>query len=127
MNNTAAYNAYTQNNLQIESPQRLVEMMYEGILRFASLAKRSFENKDIEKQVYWVNRCIAIFSELVGSLDYERGGDVSHYLSGLYTHQIKILSEAIAHDKAENLDETINVVKGLLEAWKEVHQNQNNG
>jgi flagellar protein FliS len=123
MNNTAAYNAYTQNNLQIESPQRLVEMMYEGILRFASLAKRSFENKDIEKQVYWVNRCIAIFSELVGSLDYEKGGEVSHYLSGLYTHQIKILSESVAHDKVENLDETINVVKGLLEAWKEVHQN----
>jgi flagellar protein FliS len=123
MNNTAAYNAYTQNNLQIESPQRLVEMMYEGILRFASLAKRSFDNKDVEKQVYWINRCIAIFSELVGSLDYEKGGDVSHYLSGLYTHQIKILSEAIAHDRVENIDETINVVKGLLEAWKEVHQN----
>lgn len=122
MKNTAAYNAYTQNNLQIESPQRLVEMMYEGILRFASLAKRSFENKDIEKQVYWINRCVAIFSELIGSLDYEKGGDVSHYLSGLYTYQIKILSEAIAKDKPENIDETINVVKGLLEAWKEVHQ-----
>jgi flagellar protein FliS len=123
MKNTAAYNAYTQNNLQIESPQRLVEMMYEGILRFASLAKRSFDNKDVEKQVYWINRCVAIFSELVGSLDYEKGGDVAHYLSGLYTYQIKILSESISKDKPENIDETINVVKGLLEAWKEVHQN----
>ena len=123
MNNTAAYNTYTQNNLQIESPQRLVEMMYEGILRFASLAKRSFENNDIEKQVYWINRCIAIFSELIGSLDFSKGGEVSHYLNGLYTYQIKLLSESISKNKINNIDETIKVVKGLLEAWKEVHQN----
>ena len=120
--NSTAYNAYTQNNLQIESPEKLVEMMYEGILRFVSLAKRSFSDNDIEKQVYWINRTIAIFSELLGSLDYEKGGDVSHYLSGLYTYQIKILSESIAKNDPTKLDETINVTKGLLEAWQEVHQ-----
>jgi flagellar protein FliS len=120
--NSTAYNAYTQNNLQIESPEKLVEMMYEGILRFVSLAKRSFADNDIEKEVYWINRTIAIFSELTASLDYEKGGDVSHYLSGLYTYQIKILSEALSKNNPEKLDETINVTKGLLEAWKEVHQ-----
>jgi flagellar protein FliS len=120
--NSTAYNAYTQNNLQIESPEKLVEMMYEGILRFVSLAKRSFADNDVEKEVYWINRTIAIFSELIASLDYEKGGDVSHYLSGLYTYQIKILSEALAKNDPSKLDETINVTKGLLEAWKEVHE-----
>ena len=120
--NSMAYNAYTQNNLQIESPEKLVEMMYEGILRFVSLAKRSFSDNDVEKEVYWINRTIAIFSELIASLDYDQGGDISHYLSGLYTYQIKILSEALAKNNPVKLDETINVTKGLLEAWKEVHQ-----
>ncbi len=34
MQNNLAYNAYSQNQAGIESPQKLIEMLYEGILRF---------------------------------------------------------------------------------------------
>ena len=114
-----AYSTYTQNNIQIESPEKLIEMLYEGILRFCSQAKKAIENNDIEKRVYWINRAIAVFSELIVSLDAKRGGDIAYYLEGLYAQQIKFLNECNINNDPKSLDIVMNVTKELLEAWRE--------
>ncbi|KGI55958.1 flagellar export chaperone FliS [Campylobacter sp. MIT 97-5078] len=123
MMNNLAYNAYSQNQVGIESPQKLVEMLYEGLLRFCSRIKVCIKNEDIEQRVYYVKRATAIFIELLNSLDYEKGGDVAYYLSGLYTREIQLLALANLKNDEAKVDEVINVVKGLLEAWREVHEN----
>ncbi|NPA54853.1 MAG: flagellar export chaperone FliS [Epsilonproteobacteria bacterium] len=114
-----AVSSYNQNNINIETPEKLIEMLYEGALRFTSFAKKSIEKDDIEKKVYWINRVINIFAELLASLDLEKGGDIALYLSGLYEQQIKFLIEANVNNDTEKLDIVIKVLKGLLEAWKE--------
>jgi flagellar protein FliS len=114
-----AYSTYSQNNVQIESPEKLIEMLYEGILRFCSQAKKAIENNDIEKRVYWINRAIAIFSELIVSLDAERGGEIAYYLEGLYAQQIKFLNECNINNDTKSLDIVMNVTRELLEAWRE--------
>lgn len=121
--NNLAYNAYSQSQAGIESPEKLIEMLYEGLLRFCSRIKVYIKNEDIEQRVYYVKRATAIFIELINSLDYEKGGEVAHYLSGLYTREIQLLSLANIENNEARVDEVINVVKGLLEAWREVHQN----
>ncbi len=118
MSPSLAYSVYSQNNVSIESSEKLVKMLYEGILKFASLAKRAIETKDIEKKSYWINRTVAIFSELINSLNYD-AGDVSHYLTGLYLHQIKTLSFANMQNDATKIEEVLHVTKELLLAWKE--------
>jgi len=117
-NNNLAYNTYTQNNVGVESPEKLIQMMYEGILRFNMQAKRSINDGDIERRTYWINRSNAVFSELIVILDYSQG-DVAHYLSGLYTYQVRLLIEANIENNSEKLDEINRVMKGLLEAWRE--------
>ena len=121
MKSSLAYNSYQQNSVAVESPAKLVEMLYEGILRFASMAKRCIDSQDIEKKIYYINRTTDIFVELLNSLDYEKGGQVAHYLTGLYTHQIKLLTQANMENNKDKSDIVIKVVKGLLEAWKEVN------
>jgi flagellar protein FliS len=116
---------YNQNNINIETPEKLIEMLYEGALRFTSFAKKAIEKNDIEKKVYWINRSINIFTELLISLDVEKGGDIALYLTGLYEQQIKFLMEANVENNTEKLDIVIHVLKGLLEAWKE--ETQKNG
>lgn len=118
MYNNLAYNTYTQNNIGIESPEKLIQMMYEGILRFNMQAKRSINDGDIEKRTYWINRSNAILFELINILDYSQG-EIAHYLSGLYTYQFRLLIEAGIHNDAVKLDEVNSVIKGLLEAWRE--------
>ncbi|WP_457595826.1 flagellar export chaperone FliS [Hydrogenimonas sp.] len=124
MTAAAAYNTYAQNNVQIESPEKLIEMLYEGIIRFSSLAKRAIEIGDIEKRTYWINRAVAIFIELINSLDPEKGGDVAYYLEGLYNQQIKFLNEANIENSPEKIEIVLKVTRTLLEAWREVTANE---
>ena len=117
-NNNLAYNTYNQNNIGVESPEKLIQMMYEGILRFNMQAKRSMNEGDIERRTYWINRSNAVLGELINILDYTQG-DVAHYLSGLYHYQLRLLLEANIHNNTDKLDEVNSVMKGLLEAWRE--------
>ncbi|EAL54117.1 flagellar export chaperone FliS [Campylobacter upsaliensis] len=125
MENNLAYSVYSESQVGIESPQRLVEMLYEGILRFCARAKHAIRNEDIEQRVYFIKRVTAIFIELTNNLDYEKGGEVAFYLAGLYTREIQLLSLANLENSEEKIDEVIKVTKGLLEAWREVHSNEN--
>lgn len=113
-----AYNAYNQNNIGVESPEKLIQMMYEGILRFNMQAKRSIQDNDIERRTYWINRTNAVVSELINILDYNQG-DISLYLSGLYSYQLRLLVEANLYNDSTKIDQVNQVFKGLLEAWKE--------
>jgi len=122
MNNSLAYNTYAQNDIRVESPQKLVEMLYEGVLRFNMLAKRAISIDDIEKRTYWINRSTAILAELMKNLNFDVDGDISHYLHGLYSHQLQMLSEANLENSSDKLDQVNRVIKGLLEAWRESTQ-----
>lgn len=113
-----AHDIYAQNNIGIESPAKLIEMLYEGVLRFNAQAKKSIKDVNIEKRVFWINRSIAIIAELKAILDM-KNGDVASYLDGLYTYQIQILSEAGNDNDIAKIDECSNVFKVLLEAWRE--------
>ncbi|RDU55881.1 flagella export chaperone FliS [Helicobacter sp. MIT 00-7814] len=121
MRSNNAYNLYQQSAVMVESPVKLVEMLYEGILRFCAQAKRYMEAGDIEKKIYYINRTTDIFTELLNTLDYEKGGDVAVYLTGLYTHQIKLLTQANVTNDTSKIDIVTNVARGLLEAWREVN------
>lgn len=113
-----AYNTYAQNNVEVESPTKLVEMLYEGVLRFNGLAKQAMESGNIEKRAYWTNRSIAIVTELISMLNFD-GGEVANYLEGLYNYQIRLMMEANMQNDIAKIDECNNVFKELLAAWRE--------
>lgn len=120
----AAYSAYAQSSFGgIESPTKLIEMLYDGILRFIFRTKKAIEAGDIEKKVLYINKTNAIFVELLNSLDYSQG-DVAHYLSGLYARQMQLLVLANLNNDVNALNEVTNVVKQLSEAWREVTNEQ---
>ena len=118
MTNTKAINAYAQNHTAVTSPEKLIEMLYEGLLKFTTLAKRAIEQKDYEAKAKWINRSTDIFIELINSLSDDKT-EMTAYLAGLYMHQIKSLSEANIKNSTKELDTIIHVVKVLLETWRE--------
>jgi len=118
MSPNLAYNIYTQNNIEIESPEKLIAMLYEGVLRFNAQAKKALKDGNIEKKIYWLNRSIAVITELVATLDMEQKGTIAKYLEGLYNYEIQLLMEASMDSDIAKIDECTNVFKGLLEAWR---------
>lgn len=118
MYGNVAHSIYAQNNVGIESPAKLIEMLYEGVLRFNAQAKKAIKDGNIEKRVYWINRSVAVITELISVLDLKQG-KVAKYLDGLYGYEIQLLTLANVHNDIAKLDEVSNVFKGLLEAWRE--------
>ena len=118
MTRSKAMSAYAQNHTAVTSPEKLIEMLYEGLLRFTTLAKRAIERKDYEAKAKWINRSSDIFIELLDSLSDDKT-EMTAYLAGLYMHQIKSLNEANIKNSTEELDTIIHVVKVLLETWRE--------
>jgi len=118
MYSNQAYNIYAENNAGIESPAKLIEMLYEGVLRFNAQAKRAMKDGNIEKRVYWINRSNAVITELISSLDKNQG-EISQYLEGLYNYQIQLLIGASNHNNLDKMDECSNVFRTLLDAWRD--------
>ncbi len=118
MYGNTAHNIYAQNNVGVESPAKLIEVMYEGILRFNAQAKKAIKDGDMQKKVYWTNRSIAIITELINIIDMSQG-PISEYLQGLYNYEIHLLTQANINNSTEKMDEVSNVFKGLLDAWRE--------
>ncbi len=116
--NKRAFEAYSQSHTATTSPEKLIEMLYEGLLKFTTLAKKAIENKDYEAKVKWINRSTDIFIELINSLSDDKT-EMTAYLAGLYMHQIKSLNEANLKNSTKELDTIIHVVKVLLETWRE--------
>ena len=118
MTRNRAMSAYAQNHTAVASPEKLIELLYEGLLKFTTLAKRAIEKKDYEAKSKWINRSSDIFIELLDSLSDDKT-EMTAYLAGLYMHQIKSLNEANMNNSTKELDTIIHVVKVLLETWRE--------
>ena len=112
--------AYAQTQVLVDSNEKMIEMLYEGAMRFLVRAKRAIDETDIEGRSNNIRKTIAIFVELVNILDHEKGGQVAAYLDGLYSHQIQTLSMVNITQDKEKIDEVLRVLRGLLEAWREV-------
>lgn len=118
MYGNVAHNIYAQNNIGIESPAKLIEMLYEGVLRFNAQAKKAIKDENTEKKVYWINRSVAVITELVSILDMKHG-QISQYLEGLYAYEIQLLGAASLDNNINKVDEVSSVFKALLESWRE--------
>ena len=118
MTRAKAMSAYAQNHTATTSPNKLIEMLYEGLLKFTTLAKKAIETKDYEAKSKWINRSSDIFIELLDSLSDDKS-DMTAYLAGLYIHQIKSLNSANINNSTKELETIIHVVKVLLETWRE--------
>ncbi len=114
-----ALDSYSQMDLSVERPEKLILMLYEGALRFTHFAKKAIKEDNIEEKVKYIIKVSNIFIELINTLDFEKGGDIAHYLNGLYAYQLELLAKANAENNEKYLDDVIRVLKGLIEAWKE--------
>ena len=109
---------YDQQNAVSDDPYVLILKLYEGVIKFLSFVKSAMEDGNIEAKFTYINKVIAIFDELRNVLDFD-GGDVAHYLDGLYLYQIETLFAAGIDDNSNAINRVVKVTQGLIDAWKE--------
>jgi flagellar protein FliS len=117
MYNKNGFATYAENDINIQSPYKLIELLYEGILKFNTLSLNAMKKNDIENKIYYINRSIAIITELINTLDMKEG-NISYYLKGMYEYQIILLNTAVSENNKEKIEESINVFKTMLLSWR---------
>lgn len=119
----SGYDAYKSNEITTVSQGKLIVMLYEGGIRFLSIAKESINNP---RKFDTVNSNILktqeIISELMTSLDMDKGGKVAEDLLSIYVYLKKRLLEANMKKDEDILDEIIKHLTELKVAWEEIEK-----
>jgi len=120
---TSGYDAYKSNEITTVSQGKLIVMLYEGAIRFLSIARDNVENP---RKFDTVNANILktqeIISELMSSLDMNKGGKIADDLLSLYVYFKKRLLEANMKKDKDILNELIKHFNDLKTAWEEIEK-----
>lgn len=118
-----ALSAYTsvkkQTGVLGSDPPTLVVMLFEGAIEALQQCETHIENRDIQARTQAINKASRIIVGLRGTLNFEQGGEVAKSLDQLYGYSLRRLIQAGATNDAEIVREVRDIMKGLLDAWKQ--------
>ena len=124
MNPQSALKSYAKvhyrSNVEIASPHRLIDMLYEGAIERIIQAKGAMEHKNIELKGAKINSAISIIGGLRESLNTDEGGDLAMNLDNLYVYVQNILSNAHIKNDQALLDEAASLLNDLRSTWKQI-------
>ena len=111
------YESYRKTQIETAGPGRLLLMLYEGALKNLRIAKESIEKKKINQAHNSLIKAQNIILQLNDDLNMELGGEIAQNLRNLYLYMYKRLIEANVQKNADIVQETIDLLSELKEAW----------
>lgn len=113
-------NPYQQQAVATASPAQLVLMLYDGaigaVLRATQAHGEGFEGLPVVNEE--LQRAQAIISELLFSLDREKGGHVAQSMASLYDFCLDRLIRANVSKDMALVKPVVEVLTGLRDAWE---------
>lgn len=116
---TNVYRQYQESAITQSDPVKLVELMYEGAIRFTNLAIKAIDEKDLEGAHNHILRSYAIVAELMATLDFEQGGKIAVQLEQCYDYMLHLYKEANIAKEKPKLVQVLGLIEPLLKAWQE--------
>ena len=118
MNYGKSLGLYKKTGVETARKIDLVIMCYEKTIQFLNQAKANFEENEFEKKAMKTQKAIDIISELLCSLDLEKGGQIASNLAGIYGYLIRRLLQGDSIKDLTAFDEVIRIMGELKEAWE---------
>ncbi len=110
---------YQDMKVHTASPAQIMIMLYDGAIRFSLQAKKKIEEKDYESKGIFISKTQAIIDELMNSLDFNVLPELCGRVQQLYIYMNEKLTDANIKLNAESIDEVVNLLTTLRDAWKE--------
>ncbi|MFL2738995.1 MAG: flagellar export chaperone FliS [bacterium] len=123
MSNNGNYqNAYKKASVNTLDQNKLIIMLYDGAIKNASFAVEHMKSGEIEKVHNCLIKAKNIVTELMATLNMEKGGDVAKNLQSLYSYMFSQLIEANMEKKTQPIVVVIELLKELRVAWVEINK-----
>jgi flagellar secretion chaperone FliS len=115
-------NAYKEIQIKTANQIRLIVMLYDGAIRHTNLAIDAFQEGHRRYDVINTHVIAAqdILSELMASLDFEKGGVLAKNLFSLYAFMNRRLLEGNLQKDPAPIAEVKKMLGDLREAWDEI-------
>ena len=111
---------YREMEIMSAAPGQLVVILYDHLLVTLRRARMAIEAGDVEARGELLEKSRAVVTELLVTLDRERGGDIARNLSGLYSFILSELVQAGVRPSAERLDRVTVMVGELRDAFAQI-------
>ena len=105
--------------------RELIVLIHQRIFDHLKLAKQELERGELGIE-YFIKASDLIQQGLLGCLDYEKGKDVAHNLSAIYVWSMQELLNARVARSPERVQDVMNTLTPLYEAWVELSPNSIN-
>ena len=114
-------NAYKKASVNTLDQTKLIIMLYDGAIKNASFAVEHMKSGQIEKVHDCLIKTKNIVTELMATLNMDRGGDIAKNLQSLYSYMFSQLIEANMEKKFEPVLVVIDLLKELRAAWVQIN------
>jgi flagellar protein FliS len=111
------YNTYRTANVETTDQGKLIIMVYDWAIRHCKMANEKLKVKDVEGRANTLLKAQNAITELMVSLNMEKGGDLSQRLYSLYDYMNRRLIEANIKNTSAPIEEVLKYLLDLREAW----------
>jgi flagellar secretion chaperone FliS len=112
--------AYKQQSILTATPGQLVVMLYDGCLRFLHQSAFAMRSGERNLAVTKLRRGEAIITELLVTLDGEKGGEIASRLQGIYTFSRQQLRKAELEQDPVLVEQVMEYMTELRDAWAQL-------
>ena len=114
---------YRQTQVTTVDKGRLIVLLYEGAIKFLREAAQAQREGNIPAKANGLNRALDIIDELSQSLNMQDGGDIALNLKRIYQFWTDHLLKAKIVKDSQAMDDVIEMMASLIEAWQSVCSN----
>lgn len=122
MPNQSQYAAYKQSAVETSTPDKLLLMLFNGGIKFLHQAQAALGRSDFAQADVYMGKVQDILTELMMTLDMEKGGQLSVNLYQLYDFYRKELIAANMKKDETILTPVLEFFQEFREIWAEAAQ-----
>ena len=113
------YQQYKKNAVETATPEKLLLMLFDAAIKFLIQGQMGIEQKNFEAANKSLLRVQDIFSELITSLDMEKGAELAENLQKLYDfYRSEVIQANISKD-ANRLGSVLEFLHLYRSVWAE--------
>jgi flagellar protein FliS len=122
LNKMDPIHSYRETQIKTATPAKLILMLYDGAIKYINLAVEKLNNKykAYDEVSNHIIRAQDIVTELMVSINFEKGGEIAKNLFSLYMYMNRRLLEANIKKNSAVLEEIKKLLMELRSAWAEI-------
>ncbi len=121
--NTQKVDLYKKVQIETADQMSMILKLYDRVIHLLEKAKNEISEKKYEGKNYSLTKANDIVSELLLSLDQDKGGVIASSLSQLYKFVIREIMDANTNMNTKAIDNAKSIFSELRESWRKIDSN----